>query len=102
MAESLSMPGPDESILTVATHFAQHVAADEHVALLENPGKFDLLQRKADLLDEGVAAVFGLASAKAELLALCFQVRKFTPAEAVRWLGERRIVPLFYVPSSSG
>ena len=102
MDDSRSRPGPDESILSVATHFAQHVAAEEHVALLENPGKFDLLQRKADLLDEGVAAVFGMASAKAELLALCFQIRKFTPAEAVKWLAERKIVPLLYVPSSSG
>ncbi|OAI48462.1 hypothetical protein AYO44_07035 [Planctomycetaceae bacterium SCGC AG-212-F19] len=102
MDQSLSTQGPDESILTVATHFAQHVAAEEHVALLANPDKFDLLRRKADLLDEGVAAVFGLASAKAELLALCFQVTKFTPAEVVNWLAERKIVPLLYVPSSNG
>jgi len=102
MDKSLSTPGPDEGILTVAAHFAQHVAAEEHVALLDNPGRFDLLQRKADLLDEGVAVVFGFASAKVELLALCFQVRKFTPAEAVNWLAERKIVPLLYVPNSSG
>ena len=88
MDKSLSAPGPDDSILTVAAHFAQHVAAEKHAALLENSGKFDLLQRKAALLNDGVAAVLGSASAKAELLALCFQVRKFTPAEAVNWLAE--------------
>jgi len=59
------------------------------------------LRRKDDLLDEGVAAVFGLASAKAELLALCFQVRKFTPAEAVKWLAERGFLALLCVSNSA-
>jgi hypothetical protein len=56
MDKSLSTPGPDMSILAVAAHFSQHFAAEEYVALLENPGKFDLLRRKADLLDEGGCA----------------------------------------------
>lgn len=100
MDKSLSTPGPDESILTMPAHFAQHVAVEEHVALLENPGNFDLLRRKGDLLDEGVAAVFGLANADAELLALCFHAEKFTPAEAAQWLAGRGFAPLIFVPNS--
>lgn len=91
MDKSRSTPGPDEGIDTVAAHFAQHVA------LLENPGNLRPVATKADLLDEG-AAVFGLACAKVEPLALCLQVRKITPAEAVNWLAERKVVPLLYVP----
>ncbi len=75
---------------------------EEHVALLANLGKFDLLRRKGDLLDEGVAAVFGLLDADAELLALCFHVRKFTPAEAAQWLARRGFAPLIFVPNSGG
>ena len=101
MDTSLSTPSPDESSLTIPADLVRHVTAEEHVALLENPGKFDLLRRKDDLLDEGVAAVFGLASAKAELLALCFQVRKFTPAEAVKWLAERGFLALLCVSNSA-
>jgi hypothetical protein len=72
----------------------------EHVALLELPGGFDRLRRRDDLLDEGVAAVFGLAGGEAELRGLCFHAEKFTPAEAATWLAERGFVPLLLVPNS--
>lgn len=101
MDKSHSRPGPDESSVTIPAHLVHHVAVEEHVALLENPGRFDLLRRKDDLLDEGVAAVFGLAGAEAELLALCFQVRRFTPAEVANWLAERGFVPLLCIPNSA-
>ena len=55
---------PGESRLT------QLLPDGEHVALLGNPGRFDLLRRKDDLLDDGVAAVFRLAGGEAELLRL--------------------------------
>jgi hypothetical protein len=92
--------GLDEGSLAIPAHIAHHVADEEHVVLLEDPGNFDLLRRKDDFLAEGVAAVFGLAGAKAELLALCFQVKKFTLAEAVKWLAERGFVPLLCVSNS--
>jgi hypothetical protein len=101
MDQSHSRPDPDDSSRTIPAPVARHVAAGEHVALLENPGRFHLLRRKADLLDEGVAAVFGLAGAEAQLLALCFQVRKFSPAEVTKWLAERGFVPLLCVPKSA-
>jgi hypothetical protein len=73
---------------------------EEHVTLLANRGTFDLLRRKGDLLDEGVAAVFGLEGGKAELLGLCFHAEKFSPAEVAKWLAERGFVPLLLVPNS--
>ena len=97
---SLSTPGSDVSILTMPAHFAKHFAVEEHVALLEHPGNFYLLRRKEDFLDEGVAAVFGLADANAELLGLCFHAGRFTPAQAVEWLAGRGIEPLIFVPNS--
>jgi len=85
--------------LALPNHFA-HFASDEHVALLGNPEGFDRLLRKDDLLDEGVAAVFGHGDAEAELLALCFHARKFTSAQAAQWLAGRGIAPLIFVPDS--
>jgi len=87
---------PGESRLT------QQGTEGEHVALLGNPGRFDLLRRKDDLLDDGVAAVFRLAGGEAELLSLCFHAGTFTPAEAMTWLAERGLKPLLFVPNSGG
>src|SRR5690348_5129453 len=66
------------------------VSADEYLVLLVNAGRFDRLLRKEDFLDEGVAAVFGLAGEEAELLGLCFHAGEFTPARVAAWLAERR------------
>lgn len=85
---------------TILYHVIQLGADEEHVALLRNCGKFDLLRRKSDLLDEGVAAIFGLADADAELLGLCFHADKFTPAQAVQWLVERGFALLIIVPDA--
>lgn len=99
MDKSLLMPDPDDSSRALPAHFAQQIA-EEHVAVLENPGNFDLLRRKGDLLDEGVAAVFGLVDTSAELLGLCFDAGKFTPAEATRWLAGRGFTPLVFIPKA--
>src|SRR5208337_1276905 len=69
------------------------IAANEYLVVLVNAGRFDRLLRKDDLLDEGVAAVFGLAGGTAELLGLCFHPRKFTPDKAKAWLAERGFTP---------
>jgi hypothetical protein len=65
---------------------------------LLNARRFDHLLRKDDFLDEGVAAVFGLAGAEAELLGLSFHAGKFTPAQVKAWLAERRFKPPVEVP----
>jgi hypothetical protein len=75
-------------------------SVEEHVALLVDHCAFALLMRWNDLLDQGVAAVFGVASGEAKLLALSFHGGEFTSARAATWLAERRFKPLFFVPSS--
>jgi len=75
-------------------HLAHVISPDEFLVVLANAGRFDWLLRKDDYLDEGVAAIFGLAGAKAELLGLCFHVGKFNLSRATAWLAERRFTPL--------
>src|SRR4051794_7663584 len=76
--------------------------AGEHVALLAVPARSNPLRRKDDLLDDGVAAVFGLAGGQAELLGLCFDAGQFTPAQAASWLAGRGFAPLLLVPNAGG
>jgi hypothetical protein len=77
------------------THFdfPPHSWTDEYHVMLSNASRFERLLRKDDFLDEGVAAVFGLAGEQAELLSLSFHAKKFTPAQIADWLAERRFTP---------
>ena len=68
-------------------------ATDEYLVVLRNARRFDRLLRKDDFLDEGVAALFGLAGQEAELLSLSFHAGKFTPTQVAVWLAERRFTP---------
>jgi hypothetical protein len=70
--------------------FLPPASTDEYFVILMNARRFDRLLRKDDFLDEGVAAVFGLTGAEAELLSLAFHAEKFTPAQVTAWLTERR------------
>jgi hypothetical protein len=47
-----------------------------------------------------VAALFGLASGEADLVGLCFDAGRFTPARAARWLAGRGFLPLLFVPNA--
>jgi hypothetical protein len=47
-------------------------STDEYLVVQRSASRFDWLLRKDDFLDEGVAAVFGLAGDQAELLPLSF------------------------------
>jgi hypothetical protein len=67
-----------------------HASTDEYLVVLMSARQFDQLLRKDDFLDEGVAAVFGLAGEQAELLSLSFQAEKFSPAQVASWLAERK------------
>ncbi len=69
------------------------LSAEEHLALLADVGPFNRLVRKDDLLDDGVAAIFGLMDSTVVLLALCFHCRKFTLPETTIWLAERGFRP---------
>jgi hypothetical protein len=77
------------------------VLADEHLALLEGPPRFERLYRKDDLLDEEVSAIFGLEQEQAELLALCFRARTFKPGQAETWLRERGFHPVLFLGARS-
>jgi hypothetical protein len=93
---------PGESSLAIPVRLAHLGSGEEHVALLGLPGGFDLLRRWDDLLDEGVAAVFGITGGEAELVGLCFHAGTFTHAEAATWLAGRGLKPLLFVPNSGG
>lgn len=82
-------------------HIAPLVRKDEHAALLvHSAAKFNLLRRKDDLFDDGVAAIFGIAGGEAELLGCCFDAESFTTAEATTWLTERRFATQLFVTNS--
>lgn len=89
-------PCPGERSRIIRDHLAHLGLDEEHVGLVADLGSFDLLRRKGNLFDEGVAAVFGLADAEAELLGLCFHAGKFTLTQAAQWLVGRGFAPLFF------
>jgi hypothetical protein len=91
---SILAQGPGESRLA-------HLGfGEELVARLVDLRRFGLLRRWDGLLDEGVAAVFGITGGEAELVGLCFHAGKFAPARAATWLAERGFKPLLFVPNS--
>jgi len=87
-----------ERNLSVLDHLASLGPDEGHVALLSDSSEFGTFLRKDDLLAEGVAAFFGLAD-EAELLALSFHAKRFTPSEAATWLADRGFKPLLFVPT---
>ena len=97
---SILAQGPGESSLALPVRLAHLGPGEEHVALLLDLRRFGLLRRWDDLLDEGVAAVFGITGGGAELVGLCFHAGKFTPAGAATWLAGRGFEPLLFVPNS--
>jgi hypothetical protein len=60
------------------------------------------LRRKDDLLDDGVAAIFVVADGEADLVGLCFDAERFTPAQAAGWFAGRGLAPLLLVPDPGG
>jgi hypothetical protein len=97
---SIMAQGPGESSLAIPVQLAHLNSAEEHVARLVDLRRLGLLRRRDDLLDEGVAALFGMTGGEAELVGLCFHAGKFTPAESATWLAERGFKPLRLVPYS--
>jgi hypothetical protein len=74
-------------------HLSPNIFAEEHAAVLREPHDYDLLRRKDDLLDEGIATVFGIKQGEAELQAIGFDPDQFTPEQAQAWLQERGLQP---------
>jgi hypothetical protein len=102
MVNSVLIPAryQDTRCLAVLVRLAFLGPEAEHVALLVNPHTFTTLQRWDNLLDDGVSAVFDLASGEAKLLALSFHAGKFTPARVATWLAERVLKPLLFLPTT--
>ena len=98
-AASIMAQGPGESSLTIPVPLVHLGPGEEHVAQLMDLRRFGLLRRWDDLLDEGVAALFGITGGEAELVGLCFHAGTFTPAEAATWLAGRGFKPLLFVPN---
>ena len=73
-----------------------HTWTAEHVALMQGPHGYDLLRRKDDLFEEGVATVFGISQGEAELQAFCFDPDRFTAEQAAGWLLQRGLEPEFF------
>jgi hypothetical protein len=67
---SIMAQGPSESSLAIPVQLAHLGSGDENGAQLADLRRFGLLRRWDDLLDEGVAAVFGVAGGEAELVGL--------------------------------
>ena len=97
---SVTAQVPGESSLAIPVQLAHLGSGEEHVAGLLDLCRFGLFRRWDGLLDEGVAAVFGMMGGEAELVGLCFHAGKFTPAESATWLAGRGFKPLLFVPNS--
>lgn len=65
----------------------------EHVAMLREPGDFDLLRRKDDLFAEGVSTEFGIRGEQADLQAFYFDAARFSADQAQDWLSQRGLKP---------
>jgi hypothetical protein len=99
-AVSIMQQCPGASSLTIPVLPSDHFPGEEHVALMMDCHEIGGLQCWDALLDKGVAAVFGLVSGEAELLALIFHAGRFTPTRASAWLAERGFKPILFVPNS--
>src|SRR5208283_725927 len=99
---SIMAQGAGEGSLAIPVPLAHLGSVQEHVARLVDLRSFGLLRRWDDLLDEGVAALFGMKEGEAELVGLYFHAGKFTPAESATWLAGRGFKPVLFVPNSGG
>src|SRR5947199_7128936 len=74
-----------------ARRIEQLFSVCEHIALLEDPKRFAVLYRRDALLDDNVAALFGIQQGNAVLIALAFRSEQFTQAAVEQWLLEKGI-----------
>lgn len=59
---------------------------NEHAARITDPEKYDEFARKNDEFGAGVDVIYGVKDGKSEVQAIRFDVKKFTPDEAKKWL----------------
>jgi len=74
----------------------------EHAARLKDPDQYESFRRENDKFGAGVHAIWGItADGKAELQAIRFDAKKFSVAEAKKWLQEHDHKPLLFEPASA-
>lgn len=75
----------------------------EHSARIHSPDKYDEFRRKNDALGSGVHVIFGIwtedGDRKSEIQAIRFDARKFTVAEAKKWLADHDYKPISFEPA---
>lgn len=72
----------------------------EHAARMHDPDKYKSFARKE--LAPGISAIFGvLANGKTEIQAYRFDRKKFTPAQAKKWLKDHDAAPISFEEASN-
>ncbi len=61
---------------------------NEHAARIHEPGKYSRLRRVNDAFGKGIHAIYGRrkSDGKSEVQSIRFDRKKFTPAQARKWL----------------
>lgn len=72
----------------------------EHAARMTNPNKYKKFARQNGKFGSGIDAIFGvLPDGKTELQAVRFNEKKFTVAEAKKWLADNKMKPMMFEPA---
>jgi len=72
----------------------------EHAARLKDPRRYETFRRENDKFGAGVHAIWGITEdGKAELQAIRFDAKKFSVAEAKKWLEEHDHKPILFEPA---
>lgn len=70
----------------------------EHAARMTDPGKYDKMRR--DNIAPGIDVIYGIKTGKSEIQAYRFDAKKFTVAEAKKWLKDHDKHPIKFEPAS--
>ena len=72
---------------------------NEHAARVSDPKQYDSFARKT--IAPGISAVLGIKNGKSEIQAYRFDRKKFTPAQAKKWLADHDIKVMAFEPASN-
>jgi HK97 family phage major capsid protein len=67
---------------------------NEHAARLRDPDQYERFRRENDAFGEGIDAIYGITGGTAELQAIRFDSRLFSPSAARAWLDEHDYSPI--------
>jgi len=69
---------------------------NEHAARLKEPGQYDAIRRVNDEGGPGIDFIYGIKDGKSEIQAIRFDAKRFTPAEARKWLSDHDFNPISF------